>query len=557
MQAVRTPTPVYARRWLVAATLCLTAALTDAQAARLALLIGNDTYSTLKPLQNAAKDARDMAMVLRQAGFVVPDKWVVQNGTRQQMDAALQDFVARIRPEDEVVFFYSGHGVQIGSIAALAPVDISDPARRPLDGSTRPLSELALAEQQVLDQSISLNRIAADIASRNARFSLLVVDACRDNPIVDMLREANAGRSAGPLPTIGLIADPAADSQVLLFSASKGQRALDRLGVNDPVRNGVFTRVLMDAIRRPGLGLRELIPQVRQEVRRLAATQRDRDGQPHRQEPRTMASYDAPDFVFQPAWPGALSVGARSERVQPLPVAPQPQPPLPAPAAMTLTSPLGRWVGAADCGSTRYPLILEIRPAAGADFSLSLVRHLNLQQNVSGEMVSLPPDGRSASRRFLVRFEDDRFIPLKNAQRFEWGADGELRSEGGAGRCKVVLWPSTESRSAERSGGPSNLSGRWAAELACPGATRLARFTALRASANEYRLQYFEAIGDGDEARLLLHQSWAGTHRLVFWQTDDRFTSVKDGQWLRPDGATLVLEAGDGTPQCKGVFHRQ
>ncbi len=556
MQVVRSPFAFRTRRSLVAATLCFVAALTDAQAARLALLIGNDAYSALNPLQNAAKDARDMAAVLRQAGFDVPDKWVVQNGTRQQMDAALQDFVARIRPDDEVVFYYSGHGVQIGPIAALAPVDIADPSRRPLDGSTRPLSELALAEQQVLDQSISLNRVAADIAGRGARFSLLVVDACRDNPIVDLLRAANAGRSAGPLPTTGLIADPAADSQVLLFSASKGQRALDRLGPDDPVRNGVFTRVLMDAIRRPGVGLRELLPRVRQEVRRLAASQQGRDGQPHRQEPRTMASYDAPDFVFNPT-PGTPAATARVDMALPAAVAPRPQLPAPVPAAAPMASPVGRWVGAADCGAKRYPLILEIRQGAGADFSLSLVQHLNLKQNVSGEMVALPADGQVASRRFVVRFEDDRLIPLKNAQRFEWGVDGELRSDGGAGRCKVLLWPSSESRSFDRGGSLSNLSGRWAAELECRGTTQLVRFTAVRVSASEYRLQYFESIGKGDEARLLLHQASLGTSRLVFWQMDDRFTSVKDGQWLRSDGATLVLEAAEGTSQCKGSFHRQ
>lgn len=76
-----------------------------AQAARLALVIGNDQYKVLSPLTNAAKDARDVAAELRAAGFDVPDKWVVQNGTRNGMRAGLQDFVGPLKPEDEVVFY--------------------------------------------------------------------------------------------------------------------------------------------------------------------------------------------------------------------------------------------------------------------------------------------------------------------------------------------------------------------------------------------------------------------------------------------------------------------
>lgn len=273
-----------------------------AQAARLALVIGNNNYQVLRPLKNATQDARDTAAELRAVGFQVPDKWLVLNATQRQMDAALQDFVANLRQDDEVVFFYAGHGVEIDAQAALVPVDLSDPARRPLDGSLRPMSEIEQAKQQVLNQSITLNRVARDIAQRQVKFSLLVVDACRDNPVLELLREAhrsNPGRNAGPAPAVGLIADAAADTQVLLFSASKGQQALDHLGPQDRERNGLFTRVLLKALRTPGLGLRDMLPQVKAEVKQLAAQVRV-EGRPHQQEPRSMAAYDAPNFFFRP-----------------------------------------------------------------------------------------------------------------------------------------------------------------------------------------------------------------------------------------------------------------
>ena len=273
-----------------------------AQAARLALVIGNNNYQVLRPLKNATQDARDTAAELRAVGFRVPDKWLVLNATQRQMDAALQDFVANLRPDDEVVFFYAGHGVEIDAQAALVPVDLSDPARHPLDGRLRPMAEIEQAKKQVLDQSITLNRVAQDIAQRQVKFSLLVVDACRDNPVLELLREAhrnNPGRNAGPAPAVGLIADAAADTQVLLFSASKGQQALDHLGPQDRERNGLFTRVLLKALRTPGLGLRDMLPQVKAEVKQLAAQVRV-EGRPHQQEPRSMAAYDAPNFFFRP-----------------------------------------------------------------------------------------------------------------------------------------------------------------------------------------------------------------------------------------------------------------
>ena len=295
------------RCWAAVAAPLLTLGLTlgmgpAAHAARLALVIGNDEYKVLSPLTNAAKDARDVAAELRAAGFQVPDKWVVQNGTRNSMRAALQDFVGRLKPEDEVVFYYSGHGVEIDAQAALVPVDLNDPARNPLDGSLRPLADVDLAKQQVLDESITLNRVAADIAGRGVKFSLLIVDACRDNPIVDLLKRAHANsplKNTGAPPASGLIADVMADTQVLLFSASKGQQSLDKLTRNDPDKNGVFTRVLLKAMRTPGLGLRDMLPQVKAEVKALAASVRI-NGRPHVQEPRDMAAYTAPNFYFRP-----------------------------------------------------------------------------------------------------------------------------------------------------------------------------------------------------------------------------------------------------------------
>jgi hypothetical protein len=57
---------------------------------------------------------------------------------------------------------------------------------------------------------------------------------------------------------------------MVLYAAGAGQTALDRLGPNDLTKNGVFTRVLLREMQRPGIPVDRVLKNVRQEVVRLA-----------------------------------------------------------------------------------------------------------------------------------------------------------------------------------------------------------------------------------------------------------------------------------------------
>jgi hypothetical protein len=93
------------------------------------------------------------------------------------------------------------------------------------------------------------------------KFSLAMVDACRDNPF------KSTGRSIGGR---GLAATSAATGQMVIFSAGVGQQALDRLGTNDKARNGLFTRVLIDKVSESKEPIHILMRDVREEVAKLA-----------------------------------------------------------------------------------------------------------------------------------------------------------------------------------------------------------------------------------------------------------------------------------------------
>jgi hypothetical protein len=208
---------------------------------RLALVVGNDGYQSIPKLQNAKSDAQAMAKQLGAAGFAVTLK--LDLGERQMKDA-LRSFRMTVQGGDEAIVFFAGHGVQIGAANYLLPVDIRGDS-----------------EEQVRDEAIPLQRIMDDLGERKARFSMAIIDACRDNPF------KNSGRSIGGR---GLAPTSAASGQMVIFSAGAGQQALDRLGDKDRDPNGLFTRVFLKEMSKPGVPVDRVVRNVRNQVVELA-----------------------------------------------------------------------------------------------------------------------------------------------------------------------------------------------------------------------------------------------------------------------------------------------
>jgi hypothetical protein len=57
---------------------------------------------------------------------------------------------------------------------------------------------------------------------------------------------------------------------MIIFSAGTGQQALDRLGPQDKNKNGVFTRVFVKEMLKPGISVDRVVRNVRNEVVELA-----------------------------------------------------------------------------------------------------------------------------------------------------------------------------------------------------------------------------------------------------------------------------------------------
>ena len=208
---------------------------------RRALVIGNDSYQRITPLINAREDARAIANSLRALGYEVTLRL---DQPEKEFKRTWRTFAGQVEGGDEVVFFYAGHGLQVGASNYLLPVDI-----------------LGESEAQVRDDALSLQRILEDLSERKARATLAIVDACRDNPF------KGTGRSIGAR---GLAPTLAATGQMILFSAGTGQQALDRLGPQDRNRNGLFTRIFLREMNKPNLTADQVARNVRSEVVELA-----------------------------------------------------------------------------------------------------------------------------------------------------------------------------------------------------------------------------------------------------------------------------------------------
>ncbi|MFM6993325.1 MAG: caspase family protein [Rhodoferax sp.] len=234
-------------RWRGWAGVCaLAAALAlcalPVQAKRIALVMGNDNYQNVSKLQKAGNDAVAMATELRAAGFeVILHKDLNYRG----MVRAFEGLYNSITGGDEVVVFFAGHGVQIRNGSFLLPTDIE-----------------ANSESEVEKTAYGLNDMMDHLGQARAAFSLVLVDACRDNPLKTRGRAVGGSRGLNP-------PDPP-KGQMIVYSASRGQQALDRLNDNDTHPNSVFTREFIARMRTPGLRVEELVRQIQDAVETLA-----------------------------------------------------------------------------------------------------------------------------------------------------------------------------------------------------------------------------------------------------------------------------------------------
>lgn len=216
----------------LAVLFCLAVACLPAramEAPRVALVIGNAAYPGAGALKNPANDARDMAAKLKVLGF---DVILRTNVKQKDMLRALTEFGDRVKDGSEALFFYAGHGMQVRGRNFLIPVD----------------AEIR-SESSVSSEAVDVDQLLDKLAP--ARLSLVILDACRNNPFERRFRGGGQGLAQINAPTGTLIA----------YATAPGKVAADGDG-----RNGLYTAELLAAMDVPGSKIEDVFKRVRANV---------------------------------------------------------------------------------------------------------------------------------------------------------------------------------------------------------------------------------------------------------------------------------------------------
>jgi uncharacterized caspase-like protein len=213
-------------------------------AKRFALVIGNTDYTgEFRRLENAVNDAKSISTELLNAGFEV---CYVNNLNLAPFNEVVAWFAQRIEKGSQVLFYFSGHGLEPAGVAYLMPVDASlhkDAANLPM--------------------GIDLQELWTAVRSRAPQMALYVIDACRSNPYKDAIA-AKSGTNKGNEPSTVRLEPPVGTAT--LFSASPNEDSIDKLNSADKDLHSLFTRELLPLMREDGLSLRNLAQKVTDQV---------------------------------------------------------------------------------------------------------------------------------------------------------------------------------------------------------------------------------------------------------------------------------------------------
>jgi len=191
---------------------------------RVALIVGNSAYRYVGALANPANDAKLIANTLRELGFSLIGGGAQIDLDKASFEEALQKFGDSLIGADVALFYYAGHGLQLGGANYLIPIN-ANPAR----------------EADVPLQMVNANIVLGQMESSGTRLNLMILDACRNNPL--------AGRSLRATGA-GLAQMSAPEGTLISFATQPGNAALDGVDGHSP-----YTKALAQTVRRPGLGL--------------------------------------------------------------------------------------------------------------------------------------------------------------------------------------------------------------------------------------------------------------------------------------------------------------
>jgi len=189
--------------------------ITVAEARRVALVIGQDNYSSIGSLNNSVRDALRVAELLAKHGFEViacegnTPGCLNVNGALLQ--AGLVKLEQRAAGADMALVYFAGHGLATDETNILTPTDAK-----------------VNCTTGAITHGISVERFIA--ASNPAKMKMLILDACRANPLGEICPGLKGKKLSFTRIEVGAV-----QGLLLVTSTQFGQQALDGLkGAHSP-----------------------------------------------------------------------------------------------------------------------------------------------------------------------------------------------------------------------------------------------------------------------------------------------------------------------------------
>ena len=210
---------------------------------RVALVVGNSAYQNVARLPNPEKDATAVAKLFRDAGF---DTVVAENNVvALDFKRAIRNFEDATINSDIAVVYYAGHGIEIGGVNYLIPVD----------------AKLA-GDRDAQDEAILIERLVQS-ADEAKRLQLIILDASRDNPFVANMKRRPRTATRAIYSGLGKV-EPTGTTTLIAYATKAGSTAEDGDGEHSP-----FTTALLTNLTTPGLDIRLAFGRVRDQVMKI------------------------------------------------------------------------------------------------------------------------------------------------------------------------------------------------------------------------------------------------------------------------------------------------
>jgi uncharacterized caspase-like protein len=197
-----------------------------------ALVIGNQNYENMTKLTKAHKDAEEMGKKLEELGWEV---YLKKDVTRKELREGVREIKEKLRVKKGIgIFYYSGHGIQVGGITYLVPVGAD-----------------VKSEEEVSDEMVKVKSVLEAMEGSKNKGNVMFLDMCRSNEL-----RIKGDEEVSKIETKG--------ESIIVYATGEGESAQE--GVSRD-KNSVFTEALLKEIGKEGQEIVKMIKEVRKRVK--------------------------------------------------------------------------------------------------------------------------------------------------------------------------------------------------------------------------------------------------------------------------------------------------